>query len=122
MEHDKDGNERFRPGTEIRTKWSGYTTHKKNAISAATEYNTRKGEIPAHPKIIGSGPDAALGIDNKYRLGGNYTAKELLCFRENDERKTFNETYGTVWDKRALQTGKDSRKAHDDGAWHKAPD
>lgn len=39
---------------------------------------------------------------------------------EAGERRTFNETYGTVWDKRALQTGKPSRKNHEDQAVQKA--
>lgn len=74
MEYDKDGNERFRPGTKIYGQWDLYSGLKDDAGRAINAYNTRKAEIPRRATTAD-----AMGGSNKYKLGNNFTVEESMC-------------------------------------------
>ncbi len=55
--------------------WSRYTNDKHAADDATRRYYQRKNECPPRRRVL-SGPQAALGDDNSYGLGGNFTIAE----------------------------------------------
>jgi hypothetical protein len=75
METDALGNERFRPGTEIHDRWSGYTEDKKSANNASRLYYQRVNEMPPR-KRVPMGPETAVGAENQYGLGRNFNVPE----------------------------------------------
>ncbi|KAH6651333.1 hypothetical protein F5144DRAFT_544263 [Chaetomium tenue] len=124
MEYDSNGIEHFKPGSEIHLRHTEYHRHQALAEQAEEAYESRKEEFPRHPRR----DRVAIGDANRFGLGANYTAPEHRELRrlahqgfrhKRDEtfgRESFNETYGTVWEKRTRQTGRDSVKNHQEAA------
>ncbi|KAK3299796.1 uncharacterized protein B0H64DRAFT_447710 [Chaetomium fimeti] len=124
MEYDENGQEHFRPGTEIHARHSAYKDNNRRARFAIAAYKDKKMEFPSRKQVL-SGPDAAIGESNRYGLGGNFTIPEHQKLRslahdgfkhrraETIGRESFNKDYANVWEKRALQTEQKSDLNHE---------